>query len=278
MAILALLHERFPVMDAYDVLKHSKTPAFSFVYGTFGTNPNNYYKLMDQLLAKDLPNGLVVEIYMTCGPCRPPRTKGNYVKRFSPGKSISKLRKALEKKNRTVLKRYKQWNKPIIKNFIDPYIDDPRVRFVIVPELEDNQSVKSFKRLLKVNRRQLKSYPRVKYVRNHVGDLFNSAGLKKELHNLNKHILTLMWSGDIISMDGEFWTFPEEEAVGKRLPFNYGEVRRFVKAAKKKGVHIYLWRPEWQGLIKERGKKLHPRDRTYRIQNKSRLIQLIKIK
>ena len=141
---------KFPVKKAFNVLNASKKPTFSFLYGSYGTNPENYYKLMDMLAETGKP--VKVVIHILCGPCRPPR-RGSPVS-FAPWFTIGQLNKAILSDSRTQ-KRYLKRVRTIRKRFLEPYPKDlyPKFTFVLVVELEDNLTSRSYKKFYQLTKK-----------------------------------------------------------------------------------------------------------------------------
>lgn len=265
MAILALLHKNFPVKQAFTILKRSKRPAFSFAYGIFGKNPKNYYDLVSRFL--EIGKTPHVEIYILSGPTRIPRRDGK-MEFFHPELTIPELRRAIVN-NAEIRRDYVTLVKKIAEEFIDPY---PELTFTIVPELEDLESTESFKALLELTRSALGSRSNVELVRNNDHRFGN---LPKEIHTTDKNRVRGLKRGDIISFDGSGFTFPEERHQ-PRVP-TFTDIKKLIRMAKRKGVDVYIWRPENQGLSSSSTNVSPPPDqRRYVFKYKRRLIQLLR--
>jgi hypothetical protein len=282
LGIFALLHEDFPVEDAYEVLKESDRPAFSFLYGkyAFGDDPTNYYKLMSMFLEDGIrPH---VAIYTLCGACRPPRIRGMNLASFQRRMSIPRLQRAFLT-NRRVRRAYRNWVDNIKETFVDPY---PEATYTIIMELEDNDGSRwdVVGRKVKVLRQSFRGYRNVTLARNAVGALpYGYGRLRREIHSTQLSSLRLLNRGDIISFDGAYFNFPGEDVRRNpgfrrnhhqgRVP-NFPEILQLVRQARRQRIDVYVWRFEFQGL--DTDVRLHPRRRTYRILGKNHLKRLMR--
>lgn len=284
LAILALLNKNFPVADAYDVLKESDRPAFSFLYGkyAFGADPRNYYDLMSRFIEDG--KRVHVEIYTLCGACRPPRISGMNLASFARKKSVNSLEKAFLN-NKKFSRKYRNWVNNIKETFVDPY---PEMSFTITISLEDNYEDrwKVVGKQVKQLRKVFKGYKNVQLARNPVGSIpYGFGNLKREIHTVSERDLNLLNRGDIISFDGDYFNYPGEDVrnspgyrrnnrLGKPVP-SFDQIKSLVRAARKKKIDIYVWRFEFQGL--DTDKRIHPRKRSYRIVGKKYLKQLMRL-
>lgn len=260
MAVLALLNPKFPVENAGEILSASPSPAVSFLISTFGHEWSNLYRLTDIVDASG--KKLAIRIYLTCGPCRPPRLSGGYP-HFARGLSIKRFNSQIVH-SASLRFRYRKLALST-REALEPIL--PR-RLVIYPELEDNLTPAAFKAMVRQIRVAFKGTG-AKIGRN---SLHPTSGGIVERHTIQMSSLASMDSNDAISMDGVEWALPNEPF--RRSVASFAYIRKFIREAKAKGIDVFLWRREWQGLLG--GKRKHPSKRKYKILAAKAIKQLLK--
>jgi hypothetical protein len=263
-ASLALLNPKFPTEDLFNILSNSPKPTYSFLYGTFGVNPINFLNLQAKFL--DSGKNPKVLIYGLCGPCRKPRRDGK-LETFYPQLDIKQLNNQLVQ-SEAVRNSYKKLVTHIRDTFILPF---PETEFTYIPELEDNQTEESFDVLYKISLEVLGDLSNVSLMRNSNSSL-GFATLRKEIHTTDKNSIDSLQPGDGVSFDGSYFTFPEEKEIPGRPNFN--DIKDLIVKAEAKGVNVYLWRPEMQGLT-ENQPSPPPDTRTYVFTYIDRWVELL---
>jgi len=280
LAILALLHKNFPVEDAYEILRESDRPTFALLYGknAFGADPINYYKLMSMFLEEG--RSVHIEIYTLCGACRPPRIRTMNLASFCKNMNVRELEDSFVNNRKTRLK-YRKWLKGIKSEFVDPY---PEMTFTLTISLEDNDGGKweVVKQKARILKSVFKDSSNVVFARNNVGDIpYGYSNFKREIHTIDIRHLKLVSKGDIVSFDGDYFNFPGQDLTredwykGSHVS-SFKETKKIIRKARKKGLDVYVWRHEFQGL--DTVKRQHPSKRNYRIVKKEYLKQLMNLK
>lgn len=263
-ASLAMLHQNFPNQDLFNILMNSPNPTYSLLYGTFGKDPINFLNLQSKFL--DSGKNPRVLIYGLCGPCRKPRRDGR-LEIFYPNLDIKSLNSQLLT-NEKIREDYKKLVETIRDNFVNAF---PETEFIFVPELEDNQTDASFSVLYNTSLEVFNGYSNVQFMRNS-NSSFGFATLRKEIHTTDKNSVDSLQPGDGISFDGSYFTFPEERDIAGRPNFN--DIKELITKAEAKGVNVYLWRPEMQGLTEGQPSPM-PDTRTYVFRFIDRWVELL---
>lgn len=250
-AYLPLLHPKFPVSDAADVLKNSRDKLFSVAYGPFGRSPKNFNKLM-----KAVPDAKVM-IYGLCGPCRIPRRDGK-LEQFRRDLTIPALNRLLVT-NKNLQLALKSYYTGIKVKFIDPY---PNTQFEFVPELESNLSVKAESVAINIFYEVFAENDNVKLRLNPLNPR-RTGKIPTEVHNIAPKYMAFVKAGDSISLDG---IYPSKEAI-----------RKAILDVKNRHIDFYIWKPEWQGIDPKSSTNPPPDRRTYKILNKPALIAYSKL-
>jgi hypothetical protein len=280
LAILALLHKNFPVEEAYEILRESDRPAFSFLYGehAFGADPTNYYKLMSMFLEEG--RSVHVEIYTLCGACRPPRISNLNLASFCRKKNVNELAKAFAE-NKKIKRKYKRWLTGIKEEFVDPY---PEMTFTVTISLEDNDkdNWKVVRKKGNAIRYVFKGYSNVQFARNNVGALpYGYSDFKVEIHTTESRDLKILGKGAIVSFDGDFFNYPGQDLTKEDWwsssyhVTSFKEVKKVIREARKRKIDVYVWRPEFQGT--DTKPRQHPNKRNYRFPKKKFLKKLMNL-
>ena len=263
LGIFGLLNPKFPVNDAIELLSVKERPMFSFLYGTFGENPQNFVTLVDALQEKNLSP--YVGLYAICGPCREPRRDGSLLK-FERGVDIPTLNERLVNDPATQ-ERYRNYLLDIKNNIVNLY---PELSWDIYPELESNMDLPALSTTFNIATEVFSDIPNVRIVINHLENQ-RLENQPLEIHTDWIGNLSLIGKDDIISLDGSCFDYPNEHTNC----IDYDEVKQLIIEAKNKGVLFYIWRPEWQGLQKEGSLSLPVDERTYVFPNKEYLKELL---
>lgn len=241
LATLPLLNKKFPVNQAYDVIKRSPAPAFGFVHKVFGNEYSNLKLLINKLINNpaNTTSDITVVVYVDCGPCRFPRRAKGFFSVIEGNESISSLNHKLEKGNTHILSAF---NKEM--EFVEKHLPiHPRVVYKLQIGLEDNYSDKAYSVLRSLASQVYSQRPDITIGRNSLH--FKQSKYPTELHSYSYSDLRKLKKGDVITGDGATLLFPGEKCQGGR---STSEVRRLVLKARKMGVTLLLWRPENQGL------------------------------
>jgi hypothetical protein len=261
LAILGLLNPRFPVATATELLSVQSRPRFTFLNATFGKNPANFIALVDSLQSQG--KSPHVGIYAICGPCRVPRRDGSLVQ-FRDDLDIPSLNRALANDPRTQ-EDYRNFLIDLRQNFLALF---PELEYDIFPELEDNFDVPARTVAVRIAQEVFAGSARI--ITNPLG-FERTPGLPVEIHSDFPGNLPLLKNGDAWSFDGQNMLFPGESGPG----LSFEATKQLIRDANAKGVVIYLWRHEWQGLTK--GSNFSPpvNERNYVFTNKERIKELL---
>lgn len=255
-----------PLDGIIEVLRESSNPGFSFPMQTFGSQIENYTKVVDSLLA--VGKKPTISIYAICGPCRKGRGTGEW-EYFYPNLNIEQMQDAI-RHNEQVRNSFVN----LLNKIQDLIIMYPDLKFVIYPELEDNQTDASFKAMLDLTVMVFGSFPNVEIRRNPLGRYgTNSFGLHIEKHGTSIGTLRQLRSGDSLNFDGSDFNFPDENYSGDP---SFDDTKNLVIEARATGKELYVWRPEWQGRQKNLGGgSVHPDLRTYVVDHIAELKELM---
>ena len=268
---LALLNPRFPVAKAAEALSTSPHPSFAFLHKTFGSKYENVKALIDRLNPDPSAGRCVtVIIYGDCGPCRTPRRPRGLFQVMAPSHSIGSLNRALEKGNLKVLKEHNREYEAIESKL--PQL--PGVRYIFMPALEDNFTTRSFQVVEALAEQVFAHRPDVAIGRNPLR--YKRATGVREIHSYSTRQLGALKRGDILTGDGDTMCFPGESRCRGR---GLRGIRKLVLEARRKGVHLLLWRPENQGLplfIDNRPAFIPVSRRKYQIRGVKHIKQLLK--
>lgn len=255
LAIFALNNPRFPVDDAIDLLKATKPgyrASFAFTHRTFGSDMTNYQKVITAI-ADQRPH---VQIYAICGPCRKPRADGS-IEYFRPGQTIEQVNNTF--KNPSVQAEYRAVLVDILNNYVLP---SPELTFSIVPELESNFTREAESIALNIALEVFANEPNVKII---INRLDNSvlAGVPSEGHTTRLSNTYHLRAGDVLNFDGSNFLYPGESPLSYPgvTTTSFEGVQTLITDNIRRGIHVYLWRPEWQG--RDGGGVKHPNDRNY---------------
>ena len=263
--IFALNHRKFPVQDAIDLLKTADQPAFGILYGMFGNDPTNYYQVVGAL--QDAGKNPIVKIHALCGPCRKPRRDGRF-ETFFPELTIRELNDALKYDRRGVREAYRNLLIDIKNNFVLPF---PTAEFDIVPELESNLDNDALAVSIAIISEVFSGLDNVSLLLNPLRPT-RYLDYRFELHSTDINQLPLLIFGDTLSFDGA--PFRLDDSSGSGPSFEGTKV--LIREALNKGVTVYLWREEWQGLGRYNViSGVMPDDREYTFLNKNRVAELI---
>lgn len=241
---IALSSKRFPVAQAAKALRTSPHPSFTLLAGpSFGRQYSNVAKLIGYLRAQDnslqaKPRCITVIVYGDCGPCRTPRRPAGLFSLIAKRDSISRLNRKLERADvRTLTQHAKEYERI---NLNLPEL--PGVQYIFMPALEDNYSDGAYQTLRILARQTFAGRLDISVGRN---PLRHSRGARPlEIHSYDPRELSRRSRGDIVTGDGDVLCFPGERCKG----YSVGQVRALAQAARQKGVHFLVWRPENQGL------------------------------
>jgi len=270
-AAFGILHPKFPINQLIKILKNVKrdTIGLSFPYGTFGSSPKNYNRVVSEL--KKSNKKVHTVLYGICGPCRIPRRDGR-LEIFYPKTNIKTLNREIVASDK-VKADYVRLITKIKTDFIDPYPDQT---FDFVPELEDNLTPQSFGVLYNLSNEVFANNPNVRIIHNPLNHLRRS-DLPIEIHSAAEVSPLSLRQGDVINFDGDPFLFKGEKAREREVSFD--SIRRLIRSSNSRRVDIYIWRGEWQGLPNTRRKVILTRDnRNYRIIFDSQITELLTIR
>ena len=101
-------------------------------------------------------------------------------------------------------------------------------------------------------------------------------GVPFEVHTNQISSLELLQKGDVISLDGQCFSFPGEPGCA----VSFEMLESFIRASVQKGVLFHVWRAEWQGLPSASApaqQALPLSQRRYVFEQKERIKQLLEI-
>ena len=255
----AVLHKKFPVMQAIKILSSSSKPVIAALFGTFGTSFGNLYEIMDTY-----PN-LTVIMHMSNEVAR---RKGNmYRGELLRGYSVDKFNRALENKNkrveRAILRRVRRIKQKLDKKAL------PTHRLILSLGLEDQYSKRAVKRLIKLVRSE---WP-YEISRNPVDIRKTDMRFGRErIDLLELHSKAPVYRGEHIiwSNDGVDIDFGQQTLVEPNVKAS--EMSRIIGGRRgDKGIHC-LWFGESQGLDRNSKYARRPRGRNPIISNEAVLI------
>lgn len=271
LVLLPLLSKKFPVQGAARVLSKTKTPAFSFLYKSFGNHEEN----LAHLLATLIPTSTTITsiVYFDCGPCRPPRRPAGLFSLVLPSLDIDDLSYQLEL-------GYWQTQATLflhIFTLLESLPQNEKLTYIIHPALEDNYTSAARKALSSLIKEAALDRPDIKLGINPLAPQARGRGVPLEIHSSSADRLRGLHRGDILSMDGERLKYPGEPGG-----VEYGDARALIATAERKGVTVLLWRPEFQGLppLTDGGTRvlIPPSNRVYKISRPRYLMKLIQDK
>jgi len=228
-ATLALQNRRFPVDQLCRSLKNSKTPYVAFLFHSFGTSIENL-KRLDRCT-----KNLTLQVYVSCGPCKRP---GGTLDTWRGG--IPQYRQYLRKLRRVKLAL------------------SPNIRWVLIPELEDNLSP-SLRLSLTQEIRKVLGLKRTSIATNPVR-ASRTLSYPLEIHDFDERLIASLRPLDIVSADGV------QEEPSPRL----------LSLLSTKRVRYLHWLPCWQGLVSATSPKLPIKDRRFVWCNKDQTDSLLK--
>lgn len=264
---LALLNNRFPVGDAYDVLKESPHPAFAFVHKVFGGNYKNLRVLINRLA--DTHDSVSVLTYADCGPCRYPRRPVGLFPIIAPKETIHSLNRKLEHSNTRILSLFSKELTTIKRNL--PIRQG--VNYNLQIGLEDNYTGLAHKVLRSLALQIFSDRPDVIIGRNALH--FRQADYPVEMHTYDIRALNKLKAGDILTGDGFSLTFPGDPVCKSK---KFDDIRKIVDRARDEFKQFYVYRSDIQGIpICYKGtRSVSPNKRKYTISQKDSLKRLIK--
>lgn len=264
---LALLNSRFPVKEAYDVIKESPHPAFAFVHKVFG----NHYEHLEYLIAHlaSTHDSISVLVYADCGPCRFPRRPIGLFPVIAPHENIVSLNRKLEKGNTRTLALFSKEFMTIKSNLPTK----PGVSYNLQIGLEDNYTTNAHKVLRALALQLFADRPDVTIGRNALK--FQQAPYPVEMHTYDINALSKLKPGDILTGDGFTLTFPKDPVCLSR---KFDDIRKIVIAAREQAKAFFVYRSDIQGIpICFKGTtSISPSKRIYKISQKDSLKRLIK--
>ena len=233
---LGLLNPKFPVNDAYEVLKDARNPSFAFVYKSFGSRKENLWRLIELLGNRpDYPSSITtVFVYADCGPCRPPRRPKGLFPLILKDLTIQRLNRLLERRDAYLLARL---NKDLeeIRSYLRRM---PGVHYVFYPGLEDNLTKGAHAVFRDLALQVFRERDDVTLGRNPLNP--HKASYPIEVHSYSLSTLRQLKKGDILAGDGFILCYPGEKGC-KGLSLN--TARTLVREARRRGVHLLFWGP-----------------------------------
>lgn len=255
-----------PLDAIIEIARESSHPGISFPYQIFGNQVGNYVKFVEAMLA--VGKKPTISIYTLSGPSRKPRGNGQWVY-FHPEMDAEQLQSAIQY-NEKIRQEYLGWLLEL-KNVVLMY---PELKYIIYPELEDNQTDGSFKAMLDINVLVFGDMPNVEIRRNPLGKYGkNSFGLHIEKHGTSIGTLRQLGAGDSLNFDGSDFNFPDQHDSGEP---SFDDIKNLMIEGRATGKEVYIWVSTWQG----RGKNLaggnnHPDERTYLVDHVAELKELM---
>jgi len=271
--MFAVDNSKFDTETALDLLRTSASPVLSYIPGVFGHDKSNFPYMMDSLLSEGI--NVHVQLYVLCGPCRPPRRDGSLVQ-FRSDLNIDELNSAIQW-DPEVRSQYLDYVIDVIAPLVDSY---PQLRFTIVPELEDNHTNESFSALLDLTHTALAGRSNIDFQRNalHFNGtrIFGQHRVSLEMHTTHLGNLALLSSGDTVSLDGQLFSFKGED-VSCKVDADFEDIQTLIKGSLERGINFQLWRHEWQGLPQCGGSAPSIENRVYQFTYIDQIKELLKI-
>lgn len=262
----ALMNERYPVLELVDILRQgnpAKRPAFAILHRSFGEKYDNYYHVQSELEGLN-PH---VHIYATCGPCRRGGNVGRSMEHFLQSMDVGAFNWAL--RDPGVQEQYKAWLRDIKDKYILAY---PNSTFTVIPELESNMDYEAYIITYNLAKEVFAGDANVDIVVNPMSASIqevHSWGIERaEKHTTNIYGTgELRGSVDILNFDGSIFLYADESADGYDhwdTIATWDEIQDLIIYNRSRGIMVYLWKDEWQGLAYRGGNPTLPPDqRTY---------------
>jgi hypothetical protein len=145
----------------------------------------------------------------------------------------------------------------LVERFVVPY---PQFEFIIIPELEDSQTSDAAQAFYDLTVSHIPEGYNAFVAKNPVNNWDRYNGIL-EIHTEQLSETGHLVSNDQVSFDGQEFGFP-----GESTRPSFDEVKVMTCDLESRGIDIYYWRFEWQGL-EPNGTSLPPDERTYTFGN-----------
>ncbi len=239
-ALFAMNATQFPCEQALKIFEPGgKITSLAVLWGTFGSDTRCLVKWAEMMRAQGVKH--VLQIHVSNETCRRANGRKCSNDELYPKLSVSRLNKALAKRDAQVIKELADRIKEI-KSFTDT-LESENLELIMSTGLEDNYSVAAYPVVLETVR---SNWPH-KVVRNPVGALRDKSRLNADY--LEIHGATPNLSAPCIAnLDGEDIVFPH-----RRSPITqhvgWDGVLKYVKEYQPRCRVTFLWSSPWQGLF-----------------------------
>lgn len=261
MAFLAAKNKRFPCDQLLEFYKGAPHPYLAILEGSFGSSSRCVRKFLKA--SKSRPHTL--QYYISNEVCR---RKGNCERRGSyelmGSYSVSQYNKALEQKNRKVVKAVKKRAKKILRECRRN--GSPNTKCLLAIGLESQFSERAAKALVQIAMSAGWQSEQIVHNPVHMAPYHGYAGAYYyESHGVRHTKPTKDPSRNIVTLDGDDPSFCNKGRPGISNQVSFSDLQRWTERHRKRTAYIAYWCSVHQGIVGDSGTSPKPHLRTPRV-------------